>query len=347
MRERIEEKWIEAFRRTFEMCRVGRGDEVAILSETQSRQVNVHLAELALQRLGARAFHVVLPTPVLEAPVAVRSTGSTNVVQGIGPVVEALKASSFIADLSVEGMMHAEETPAILGAGSRILYISNEHPEALERLQPTEALIERVLIGREKMKACRELHVASPAGTDLHVSMEGARVGGNLGVAREPSSMATWAGGICSCFPAKGSVNGRLVLAEGDINCTFKRYLEKPVALTIEDDFVTRVEGTGLDADLMRSYFDAWGDREAYGASHLGWGMNPGARWDSLTMYDKADTNCIEQRAFAGNFLYSTGANPFADRYTLGHFDLPTRHATITLDGEAVVVDGRLQGELA
>lgn len=347
MRERIERKWIEAFRHTFEMCRVERGDEVAILSETQSRQVNVHLAELALLEIGARAFHLVLPTPPAEAPVAVRSTGSSNAVQQVGPVVEALKASSFVADLSVEGMMHAEETPAVLGAGSRILYISNEHPEALERLQPTEELIGRVLRGRDRMKACRELRVTSPAGTDLAVSMEGARVGGNLGVAREPSTMATWAGGICSCFPPRGGVNGRLVLAEGDVNCTFKRYLEKPVGLTIEDDFVTEVEGTGLDADLMRSYFEAWGDREAYGVSHLGWGMSHAARWDSLTMYDKRDTNCIEQRAFAGNFLYSTGANPFADRYTLGHFDLPTRHATITLDGEAVVVDGRLQGELA
>ena len=30
-----------------------------------------------------------------------------------------------------------------------------------------------------------------------------------------------------------------------------------------------------------------------------------------------------EQRAFAGNFLYSTGANEVAGRHTLGHYDLP------------------------
>lgn len=347
MQERIEWKWIEAFRHVFEMCHVGQGDPVAVLCETQSRDINVQLAVLALQAIGASPYVLKLPTPRLEAPVPVRSTGSTNIVKGLRPVVDALKSAAMVVDLSVEGMMHAEETPEILQGGSRILYISNEHPEALERLRPSEQLIDRVLKGRAMMQAAQTLTVTSAAGSNLTVEMQGARVGGNLGVVREPGTMATWAGGICSCFPARGSVNGRLVLDTGDVNCTFKRYVERPVSLTVEDDFVTAVEGEGVDADLMRSYFDAWGDREAYGASHLGWGMNPGARWDSLTMYDKRDTNCIEQRAFAGNFLYSTGANPFADRYTLGHFDLPMRNCTIEIDGQAVAIDGVLQGELA
>jgi 2,5-dihydroxypyridine 5,6-dioxygenase len=64
-------------------------------------------------------------------------------------------------------------------------------------------------------------------------------------------------------------------------------------------------------------------------------------------LYDKGDINGIESRAFAGNFLFSTGANPFADRHTLGHFDLPVRGCTITLDGAPVVVEGKLAGELA
>jgi 2,5-dihydroxypyridine 5,6-dioxygenase len=290
---------------------------------------------------------VVVPTPPLSAPVAVRSTGASHAIANNPAVVAALKNATLVADLTVEGLMHAEETPEILQAGSRILYISNEHPELLERLAPSADLIPKVLAGRAKMAAAKVMRVTSAAGTDLTIRLTGARIGGNLGVAREPGSLATWPGGICSCFPPKNSVNGVLVMDEGDINCTFKRYLEKPVRLVIENDFVTAVEGKGLDAELMRDYFAAWGDANAYGVSHLGWGMNPGARWNSLVMYDKGDINCIEQRAMAGCFLYSTGANPFADRYTLGHFDLPVRHCTITLDGEAVVQEGRLVGELA
>jgi len=135
-------------------------------------------------------------------------------------------------------------------------------------------------------------------------------------------------------------------LAPGDLNLTFKRYLESPVRLSVESDYVTRIDGESLDAELMREYLAAWGDREAYAVSHVGWGMNARARWDAMAMYDRRDVNGTEQRAFAGNFLYSTGANEVAGRHTLGHFDLPFRHCTIELDGKAVVRDGKLVDQM-
>lgn len=345
--DRIEARWIDTFEAAFRLCEVEAGDEVVILSESQSRAINTHLAELALLRIGARAFHLVVPSPPLSAPVPVRSTGSSNALQKLKSVLAALKAAKLVVDLTVEGLMHSDETPEILGGGSRILYISNEHPEALERMAPDRTIIPRVLRGRAMMQAAKTMHVTSAAGTDLAIGLEGARIGGNLGAAINPGTLATWPGGICSCFPARGTVTGTLVLAEGDINITFKRYLEKPIRLVIEKDYVKAVEGEGTDADLMRAYFEAWNDPEAYGTSHVGWGMNHGARWESLMLYDKGDVNGIESRAFAGNFLFSTGANPFADRHTLGHFDLPVRNCTITLDGAPVVVEGKLVPDLA
>ena len=63
-------------------------------------------------------------------------------------------------------------------------------------------------------------------------------------------------------------------------------------------------------------------------------------------MYDKQHVNCTELRAFAGNFLISTGVNEFANRYTTCHFDLPMRNCTIKLDGEEIVKSGRLVGAL-
>ncbi len=59
------------------------------------------------------------------------------------------------------------------------------------------------------------------------------------------------------------------------------------------------------------------------------------------------DLNGTELRAFAGNFLWSTGANEVAGRYCRGHFDLPMRNCTVALDGEPVVVDGTLVDGLA
>ncbi len=344
---RIEATWIRCFEAAFVLCGVKAGDSAAILSETQTRPVNVQLAELALLRLGARAFHVVLPARPLTAPVPVRSTGASDAIAGLQPVVQALATVDFVADLTVEGLLHAAELPQILAGGARVLMVSNEHPEVLERCLPDAALEPKVKLGMKLLKAAQQMRVSSAAGTKLQIALTGARIGGGWGYTARPGSITHWPGGLCLAFPARGSVNGTLVLNEGDVNLTFKRYLERPVVLTIVDDYVREVSGQGLDADLMRSYLAAWGDPEAYAVSHVGWGMNPRARWDAMAFYDKNDFNGTELRAFAGNFLYSTGANEVAQRHTLGHFDLPLRGCSVELDGQTVIDAGQLRADLA
>jgi 2,5-dihydroxypyridine 5,6-dioxygenase len=347
LRERIEGKWIDAFADVFARCGVQTGDSVAILSETQSRQINVDLSELALLRLGCRPFHLIVPSARLAAPAPVRSTGASDALQELAPVVNALASSVLVVDITVEGLLHAVELSKILAGGTRVLMISNEHPEALERLVPDAALEPKVRAGMRIMKSAKAMRVTSSAGTDLTVKLEGARVGGVWGYTTKPGSVSHWPGGLCLAFPASGSVHGKLVLAPGDVNLTFKEYVRDPISLTIESDYVTHIDGESVDADMMREYFAAWGDREAYAVSHVGWGMNPKARWEAMAFYDKRDFNGTELRAFAGNFLYSTGANEVAGRHTLGHFDLPLRNCTIALDGKPVVEHGKLLGELA
>jgi 2,5-dihydroxypyridine 5,6-dioxygenase len=347
MSSAIEAKWVSCFRRAFELSGIGKGTLVAILSETLSRAVNVKLAELALLDLGARAFHVTMPTPPQAAPVPVRSTGASAALQRNPAAVRALSACEIVIDCTVEGLLHAPETPELLAAGTRIFMISNEHPEILERLMPDPALQPKVATAMEMLRQARQMRVTSAAGTDLAIEVAGAPVRGNAGYLDPAAKVAYWPGGLCLCFPKAGTVNGTLVLAPGDVNLTFKRYLETPIRLSIERDYVTAIDGDGLDAELMRSYITAWEERDAYAVSHVGWGMNPRARWDALALYDKADLNGTELRAFAGNFLYSTGANETAGRFTRGHFDLPLRHCTIALDNEIIVERGRLLPPLA
>ncbi|GGB34058.1 hypothetical protein GCM10011316_02700 [Roseibium aquae] len=345
--DRIEGKWIDTFETVFALCKVGKGEPVAILSETQSRQLNVHLAELALLRLGASPFHVVLPTPPQRVAVPVRSTGASDAIRGLKPAIAALKSSGLVVDLTVEGMLHAPELPEILSGGARLLMVSNEHPDALERLLPDPALMPKVKAAVKMLRAATLMTVNSAAGTDMTVDLTGAPTAGVWGYCDRPGTVAHWPGGVVVSFPGANTVNGRLVLDAGDINLTFKRYLQDQVILTIENDYVVDIAGQGTDAELVRRYFAAWDDPAAYAVSHVGWGMNPAARYEALSMYDQRETNGTELRAYAGNFLFSTGANEFAKRYTLGHFDLPVGHCTITLDGTTVIEDGNLLGELA
>lgn len=347
LQERIEGKWLDAFRRVLALNGIGRGTPVAIVAETQSRPVLVQLSDLACHDLGAEYCMITMPTPPQTAPVPVKSTGTSWAIQHNRAVIEALKRVEVIVDCTVEGLIHAPEWPEIEEAGTRLLVICNEHPEILERTEPKAELGPKVALGIQMLREASEMRVTSAAGTDLVIDLRGAPCGGTPGFGTHPGAVAHWPGGLCLAFPGQNSVNGRIVMDVGDMNLTFKSYLASRIDFTVENDFVTAIKGDGLDAMQFREYMEAWEDRNAYGISHVGWGVNPGARWVSGALYDKRDMQAVEFRALAGSFLWSTGANQYAGRYTLGHFDLPMRNCTITLDGRTVVRAGVLQGDLA
>jgi 2,5-dihydroxypyridine 5,6-dioxygenase len=348
----IEPHWIDSFELLLRRCAVQAGDTVAILCETQSRHELVELCRQASHRLQAKSFTLCMPTRAAPGTPIIRSTGASTAIDSLAPVVAALAASSLVLDCTVEGLMHAPELPAVLkGNGSsapKVVYVSHEHPEALHRMAvclQDEALEQRVKAHAKRLRSSKLMQVTSGAGTDLQIQLEGAPGGGNWGYTSKPGTMSHFPGGLVLAFPRAGCVSGRLVLGVGDVNLTFKRYIEQPITLTIERDHITRIEGTGVDAQLMREYIAAWGaetDRAAYAVSHVGYGLNTAARFDSMAMFDQRDFNGTELRCAAGSFLYSTGANESAGRYTLGHFDLPMKHCTVALDGVVVVQEGRL-----
>ena len=347
LQETVEGKWIASFARVFALNGIDKATPVAILAESQSRPVLIKLAELACSQLGADFATITLPSPPVTTPVPVRSTGASEAIQHKPYVIEALKRVEVIVDLTVEGLLHAEELGAIQSEGARLLVVCNEHPEILERCEPTAELGERVKAGIKMLYKASTMRVTSEAGTDLTVDVSDAPCGGTAGFSTRRAGVSHWPGGLCLCFPGKNTVNGTIVMDTGDMNLTFKEYLRDPIRLTVENDFITEISGNNLDTELFKAYLEAWDDPGAYGFSHVGWGMNAGARWESLMMYDKRDIQATELRAFAGNFLFSTGSNTYANRFTPSHFDLPMRNCTITLDDQLVIDKGVLQGELA
>lgn len=105
---------------------------------------------------------ITMPTPALNAPVPVKSTGTSWAIQQNRAVIEALKLVEVIVDCTVEGLIHAPEWPEIEAAGrTRLLVITNEHPEILERTEPkAESMAPRL---RLAPRCCaKPLKCASP-----------------------------------------------------------------------------------------------------------------------------------------------------------------------------------------
>ena len=343
----VEWHWIERFRDQFSVCGVHPGEACIVLCESASRPALIETSRLALAALGAHVAVVELPTPPNPGPVPVRSTGASVALGGHPSVVAAAAASGFVVDCTVEGVLHAPELGAILAGGARVLMVSNEHPEVFERLPHDPDLRPRVELGVKLLEAAAVMRITSDAGTDLTVRLDGAVRAGSYGWTTEPGTDRALARRPGAVLPGRRD-RGRPPRAgarrrQPDVQGVRAR----SGGPGVEDDHIVKVEGDGLDAELFRSYLGAWGDREAYAVSHVGWGMNSACRWDVLPLYDKGDVNGTELRAFAGNVLYSTGANEVAGRFTRGHFDLPLRGCTVELDGTTIVAAGRLQPPLA
>src|SRR5688572_23351560 len=107
-------------------------------------------------------------------------------------------------------------------------------------MRPDPALEKAVRAAAKMLRGAKRMKVTSAAGSDLDIDMVGASTVGVWGWTDRPGTLAHWPGGIVVSFPKGGTVNGALVLDRGDVNLTFKRYLEAPIRLTIEQDYVTR-----------------------------------------------------------------------------------------------------------
>ena len=340
MKNIIQEHWKVAFSYLVELCKIKSNEKVIVLTETSSRLLNVSLVELALKEHSLKYEEIEIPSKPYAIDPIIRSTGATNILDDHNDKLQILKVADIIFDLSKEGLMHSKQTKEILSSGARIMNISNEHPDILARLKPELILKEIVKDAVSKCRNASFMTVKSESGTHLEINLNNTNTVGVWGWTDRPGTLAHWPGGLVVSFPNKASVNGKLLFQPGDMNLTFKKYFESEVIFNIENDFVTNISGRGSDAKLIKNYLTGFGDKNAYATSHVGWGLNKKARYEALTMYDKSELNGTELRSLSGSFLYSIGANEFANRFTDGHFDIPMMDCTILLDNKIVVDKG-------
>jgi 2,5-dihydroxypyridine 5,6-dioxygenase len=327
----------ELFVEQFRLCGLLATETVGVISELEQKNEYVNAAVAAARDLGAGAL--VLTASSLSNPMLPPYSSD-------GREIAALLAGAgecdLVVDVTVGGLIHSDVRTRITGAGKRMLFVA-EPPDVLERLMGSPALRSVVERAGSRLRAGTTLHVTSAAGTDLTADISGPElpITHQWGYVDEPGRWDHWPSGFVACFPHDGSAEGTLVLQPGDALIPWQRYVREEVRFTVEKGFITEVTG-GADAMLLRDYFASWDDPEVWALSHLGWGLLPVARWSAFDVYDPRTLYGQELRSSAGNFMWSTGSNRFADRETPAHLDIPMHSCTVTIDDVAVVRDGQL-----
>ncbi|WP_142849913.1 2,5-dihydroxypyridine 5,6-dioxygenase [Telmatospirillum sp. J64-1] len=331
---------IQAWTEVLTLSRLKRDDVVTILTSQNTHPQTLSTALIAASSLGARVNRLDLPPVNGEKAHSRDSLAYLGItpLTGNRAAIAALKESDLVLDLMT--LLFSPEQHEILKTGTKIL-LAVEPPEVLARMVPTPEDKARVARAAALLEQAREMHVTSPAGTDLRCPLGQYPAVQEYGFVDEPGRWDHWPSGFILTWPNEGQAQGRIVLDRGDILLPMKSYLAAPVEMTVENGYVTAIEGR-LDADLLKDYMAAFDDPEAYALSHIGWGLQKRARWSTLGLYDREATIGMDARAFEGNFLWSLGPNNEVggDRVTACHIDIPMRHCTIRLDGADVVRDG-------
>jgi len=332
---------IEAWKEVLRLSKLEAGQVVTILTGASTHPQTLRTARTAVQTAGAVLTVVDLP-PVNGEKALSRDTlaylGETPLT-GNRAAIAALTESDLVLDLMT--LLFSPEQLEILKTGTKIL-LAVEPPEVLVRLLPSEADRVRVLNASKMLETAKLMRVTSPAGTDLTCQLGEFPVTCEYGFVDEPGRWDHWPSGFLFTFPNEGGSNGTIVIDRGDILLPQKSYVTQPIIVTMENGYARRIEG-GYEAELLREYMAGFNDPEAYAMSHIGWGLQPRAKWSTLGLYDREATMGMDARAVEGNFLFSLGPNNEGggSRTTACHMDIPLRNCTVMLDNQAVVQAGR------
>jgi 2,5-dihydroxypyridine 5,6-dioxygenase len=328
----------ELCRAELALCGIGEGSSVAVLSQGDERLVYVNAMMSAAEDLGAITFHVRLNsrTPTLDGDVGAWAVGDTP-LKGNRPAIEALKQADLVVDTVF--LLFSPEQLEIQASGTRILLMI-EPIEHLRDMFPDRTLRERVEAGAELLGNAKSLRFTNEAGSDVVYDLGAYPVITQYGYTDTPGRWDHWPSGFLFTGGADDGVNGRVVIAPGDIVFPFKSYVQSPIELVIEQGRIQHIGGPGIDADLFKEYMISFDDPDAYGIAHIGWGMLETAKWGILA-YDRRGMG-MHGRSFYGNVLFSTGPNGElgGSNETLCHVDVPMRKCTLYLDDEPIVVDG-------
>lgn len=331
---------LDMFEHVFKLSKIDETQSVAVLKNMDSNPRLVWAAMTTCERLGARVFTLELPSKNYERQIGKDPSayvGETSLA-GHDAALTALMATDIVIDTMMQ--LHSPEQTRLLESGTRMLLVY-EPPEILARIIPTEDDKRRVMAGIRKMEAAKTMRVTSPSGTDFTATLGQYPCIPEYGYSDTPGKWDHWASGFLFTWPDEGTATGKIVIDKGDIIFPFKSYATSPITLHVEKGYVTRIEG-GFDAEHLSSYMASFNDPETYAISHIGWGLQPRAKWSAQLLYDRDQSVGMDGRSFYGNFLFSTGPNTEAggNRNTPCHMDIPLRGCSVYLDGEAMVIDG-------
>jgi 2,5-dihydroxypyridine 5,6-dioxygenase len=322
---------VHLFSAGLQASHVTAGEKLVVYSDTFSNPVYAAGFLAAARDLDAECFQVTQPLMPYDLAKGVGRAKPTPLI------IEVMKGADFVVDVSTGGMLYSYEQEAILRTGTRMLRV-REPEDCLLRMVPSPDVKDRALRGAQRCGKADQVRLVFDGGYELTMRRGDRAAVIQYGMADAPGRWDHWGTGLVCVPPIEESVSGTLVVSTASILFPFEIYLTEPILLHFEQGVITRIEG-GREAIMLSDFIDRQGDANARRLSHVGWGVEHRARWETLAMRGWDNGGGVEARSAYANILVALGENgDLGGKNTSRlHIDIALRHGRLELDGEPIV----------
>jgi leucyl aminopeptidase (aminopeptidase T) len=273
----------------------------------------------------------------VEASVITMAPREAPGVEPPAPVAGAMKEADMVLMLTTHTLAPSRARAEAQDGGARIMSLGGYNfdvlrSEALKAdFQALKPVVEEVA---GKLTGAEEARVTTCTGTELYLEL-GSRLAHALhNICHEPGTMGSPPDVEAYVAPIEDTAEGRVVV-DGAVNLLGFGLVQEPIELIFDSGRVTAVEG-GSEARHFQGLLESYGDPNMYRLGELGIGLNPRAR---LVGDPLIDEGVLGTAHIALGLNYTYGGT-IKDART--HIDCVFKGPTIELDGELVLVEGKL-----
>jgi leucyl aminopeptidase (aminopeptidase T) len=303
-----------------DIMRVKAGENVAITADTASDWRVVQAVAQAAFTAGARPvvlWYETQPNAQMEPP---------------PPVARAVEVADVWIELAVAYILYTEARQRATQAGCRYACMSGMDVDMIVRTIGRVNYPKMLELGDklcELTQQADEIHMTSPAGTDLlaHQGGRPVRQSGGLGDKKGASVML---GGQVAWLPLIDSIQGTLVFDGALWPPAELGVLSSPVTLTMEKGFVKEISG-GAEASVFEKWLSSFDDPNMYRMAHYTYGFNPGVtRPMGRIVEDERIFGCVE-----------FGIGSTMEWRAASHTDGVVLNPSVWLDGKSIEEHGK------
>jgi leucyl aminopeptidase (aminopeptidase T) len=295
------------------------GETVMILTDENKRNIGVALWQTA-KELNAEAVLVEM------AP------RSRNGEEPPAPVAAMMAMSSVVLCPTTKSVTHTAARRDAIARGARVATLPGITEDMMIRCLSADyhAIAERSIRLSQELQKASEIHVTSPAGTDVVMQRGDRYPKPDTGLFHHPGESGNLPGGETFFAPIEGTTQGTIVF-EAAVAGVGK--IKNPIRIVVRDGLAVEITG-GAAAQTLNALVEAVG-QAGRNIAELGIGTNDKAKITGLILEDEKVMGTVhialgDNKSMGGNVAVSS------------HLDGLILQPTVRLDGRVIMQAGKL-----